>query len=386
MEITGSLQIKNNTYYSVIRVPDENGVLRQKWKTTGISSKGKTRREEQRNLLNANKELEKLILKYETQSLVYSNGLFVDWINDWLERKKENVRLDTWESYKLNTDSHIIPYFAHLNLKGVDVTARHIQRYIDSKYKSGLSAKSIQKHMVILRGTMLEALKFSMIPFNPCDRVTLPKLKKFSGKAYTVKQANTLISVLKNEPIFPAVMLGLFLGLRRSEVLGLRWKDVDFKEDLVHIRNTVVRSLTLIELEETKSRASKRDLILMPKLKEYLKQLKLEQTKNRLLFGQEYYVNDHVCTQINGKPFSPAYLTHKFSSLLEANGLPHIRFHDLRHTAGSILLNNGKSLEHIKEYLGHEQLSTTDIYTHLDTENKKGSADVIDKILQTEGC
>lgn len=387
MTVTGSLHEKHGTYYAVIRIPDEFGILRQKWINTGYKVAGKNQREAKRNRSNAEKALQKVILEYETKATAQSDAMFLTWMDEWMERKKSTIRLNSWEAYQYYIEKHIRPYFEPARLKIADVTPRHIQRYIDKKYKDGQSAKSIQKHLVVIHGVMKEALRFNVIPFNPCDRVTLPKLERHEGKAYTAEQATALLNVLEEEPVKPAILLGLFLGLRRSEVLGLRWRDVDFDENVVKIRNTVVKTKTLIEHEATKSKASKRDLALMPTLKTYLQQLQAEQERRRQLMGSAYQAGDRICVWQDGRPLSPDYLTNRFSAILKKNSLPHIRFHELRHTAGSLLLEQGLSPKQIQEYLGHEKITTTlDIYTHLSAESKREAANVLDSLLSKPSC
>ena len=189
--------------------------------------------------------------------------------------------------------------------------------------------------------------------------------------------------MIDKEPLKPAIILGMFYGLRRSEVLGLRWRDIDFHKNTIQIRNTVVKMKTVIEKEQTKSRSSKRILYIIPDTRDYFISLKEEQQKNQELFGNSYIENDHVCTWPDGRSFYPDYISQKFSKILKANDLPHIRFHELRHTAGSLLLEQGLSAKQIQEYLGHEQISTTlDIYGHLSLEGKQEASRVMSGLLQ----
>lgn len=117
----------------------------------------------------------------------------------------------------------------------------------------------------------------------------------------------------------------------------------------------------------------------------YLKALKAAQDEHRAkCINYDPDPQGHVCTNSNGKPFSPDYVSHGFSRLLDRHGLPHIRFHELRHTAGSLLLNNGMSVKQIAEYLGHEKVSTTlDIYAHIDFEGKRATAQAMGNIFKT---
>lgn len=176
--------------------------------------------------------------------------------------------------------------------------------------------------------------------------------------------------------------LGLFLGLRRSEVVGLRWKDVDLENGIVHIRNTVVKFKEISELEKTKSRASRRDLYMPNALKSYLQTIWDRQEEDRKLTGRSYSDSEHICQWPDGTAFHPDYVSRRFQKVLECNHLPKIRFHDLRHTTGSLLVNQGHTIKQVQEFLGHEKASTTlDIYTHISLEGKRNTAQVLDELL-----
>ena len=151
---------------------------------------------------------------------------------------------------------------------------------------------------------------------------------------------------------------------------------------IVHIRNTVVRFATTSEQEKTKSKASKRDLFMPNALKEFLQTVWDRQEEERKLVGRAYSDTEHICQWADGTVFEPSYVSHRFAKLLKKNDLPHIRFHDLRHTAGSMLVNQGHTIKQVQEFLGHEKASTTlDIYTHVSMEGKKDTADVLDLLL-----
>ena len=308
--------------------------------------------------------------------------LFIDWIDTWLEQKKNEVRQNTYEGYKLYFDVHIKPYFEKLDVSLKDLSPQHIQDYYNLKSKT-LSASSIKKHHAVIHGALQDALRKNMILFDPSERVTRPKQKeRFIGKAYTAQQANVLLATIKGLTIEPAVILGLFYGLRRSEVLGLRWRDMDFDKGTITIQNTVVKMVTLSEQEKTKSRASHRTMYIIPETKPYFLSLKEQHIHNRETFGSEYHESDHICVWNDGRLISTDYVTGTFRKLLEKNKLPVIRFHDLRHTAGSLLLEKGLSVKQIQEYLGHEKASTTlDIYGHLSVEGKKEAANTLNGLL-----
>ncbi|NLB37293.1 MAG: site-specific integrase [Clostridiales bacterium] len=305
-----------------------------------------------------------------------------------MEQKKLEFRLNTWEGYQIYLKKHIRPFFQQLNLSLSKVHAQHIQGYFNLKAKEGQSLSTLKKHYAVIRGALQEAVKKRILPLNPADGVTLPKQQgqnKFKGAAYMAEQAQTLLYAIRDDVLYPAVFLGLCYGLRRSEVLGLRWKDIDFKAEELHVKNTVTRMKTHIEHEATKSAASRRTLKLIPSTIKYLQQLHKEQLERRLLLGDSYTVTDHICVWADGKPLSPDYVSQHFKKFLQKHNLPLIRFHDLRHTAGSLLISQGMNIKQVQEFLGHEKSSTTlDIYAHIDMQAKKETADAMGEVLKLE--
>ena len=386
MNITGSLQNRNGIYYMMVRIPMDDGTYTQKAKTTKIKVAGKNQRESRRNKMEA----EKMLARW-TDELSKNVGLanqkpLIAAMDEWLERKKRSLRQDSYEAYACNYNHHIKPYFEPKKLRLCDVTPRIIQRYVDDKEMSGQSPNSVKKHLVILNGVFNEAIKLGELSVNPCAKITPSRCEKYTGTAYNAEEARKLLTEIQGDPVEPAVYLGLYLGLRRSEVAGLRWMDVDFENDTVHIRNTIVRFSTVSEQEKTKSKASKRDLFLPSGLKNYLLKLREKQKENHDFLGLVFSDESHVCQWQDGQPYKPDYISIRFRKILEQCGLPRIRFHDLRHTAGSLLINHGQSVKQVQEFLGHEQISTTlDIYTHLTKERRKDTADAIDAMLSTAG-
>jgi len=159
MNVTGNLQIKSGTYYAVVRVPDESGKAKQKWISTGIKVEGKNQKEKNRNKRNAEMFLVQKISDYEIEATVHSDKLFPSWLDEWLEWKKPNISQSTYELYALYIHAHIRPFFEPMNLKITEVMPQHISKYIETKYSEGRSAKSIRKHMVLIRGVFDKALK-----------------------------------------------------------------------------------------------------------------------------------------------------------------------------------------------------------------------------------
>ena len=183
------------------------------------------------------------------------------------------------------------------------------------------------------------------------------------------------------------VLLTAFYGLRRSEVIGLKWSAFDFNHNCFSIRHTVTTcnvkgERVTIKKDKAKNKSSLRTYPLIPFLKERLLEAKKQQEENRKLCGRAYnkeYLG-YVCVDVIGNLIKPNYVSSTFGKLLAKNNLRHIRFHDLRHTCASLLLANGVPMEQVKEWLGHSEISTTvDIYGHLQYATKKQSAAAIEQ-------
>lgn len=365
MKVTGSVQIKRGIYQLMARVTAPDGTVCQKMKSTGIRVDAPGVREQKANKRAAEWMLVTYLeeLSRDTPS---STIQFLTKLEQWLEKKRNSIRQDTYESYMSNYIVHIKPYFAPKLYGLTDISPRVLSEYTDAKLAEGLSAASIRKHLVLINGMFRDAVKYGEALSNPCTGIRVKDNRPaFTGKAYTPEIAKKLLSVVSGDLIEPAVYLGLYLGLRRSEVAGLRWKDVDFEKRVVHIRNTVVRFSSLSEEEKTKNPTSRRDLYLPDGLRDYLEGLPHDDP------------DGHVCS------CKPDYISRRFHKVLERSGLPLVRFHDLRHTAGSMLINNGSTILQVQNFLGHKKASTTlDIYSHIYLEGKKKTAETIDSLLR----
>ena len=360
--MTGSLQIKKEKYYVVYR--DEDG--KQHWVPTGISSKGNNKRKAQQRLreIMADAELGK--------TMATGSILFTEWIKRWMEQKKNDVRENTYECYLLYLNKHILPYFEPKKLTLSKLTAQHLQGYFNTKFKEGQSANSLRKHNAIINGALLEAYKKDIIPNNPADKLTLPKKKKYRGNSYTMAEVKKLLAAVPEEDGFrPVIILGLFYGLRRSEILGLTWNDFDFASRNIHVQNTVTKMTSLHQSNQTKSESSNRILCMVPGTESYFEKLMEQQKQLYKRIGLPFTLHVPVCAWPDGRPFHPEYISHQFKKILVKNDLPIIRFHDLRHTAGSLLLADGVDIKTIQKFLGHSQASTT-VNTYLHGINQGG--------------
>ena len=374
--MTGSLQAKNNKYYAVLNFKDKNGKRKQKWIFLDMEVKNNKRKAEQ--------ALKNLIVEYEKTKIIISNKQkFTDFMEEWLKTIRSTIKSTTYDGYCINFNKHIKPYFNQLNITLDSLTPMHIQNYYNTMLEEGLSAKTIHKHHANIHKALDHALKMNIIAYNPADRVTLPKTKRFIGKFLNEEQLKQLLQLFKGNEIESCVYLTVNYGFRRSEVLGLKWDAVDFDSNTISVRHTAVskKGGTLYD-DTTKTASSMRTLPLTENVKSYLIQLRKHQQEMKLLMGNCYIDNDYVCKFDNGKPFRPDYVSHKFKVTLEKSDLPVVRFHDLRHSSASFLLVAGFNLKEIQEWLGHNDISTTgNIYSHLQFSSKVGMANRINEFL-----
>lgn len=374
--MTGSLQIKNGRFHIVLNIIDENGKRKPKWIATGLEIRGNKRK--------ADEMLKETIAQYEEKKIVIGKKtLFSDFMLNWLENCKHILKQNTYDNYSVVINAHIVPYFRELNINLQELEPQHLQRYYNLKLDSGLSPNTVSKHHANIHKALDWALSQNMIVYNPADRVQLPKKQRFVGHYFDDCQLKELFIISKDTPIESVVYLTAHLGLRRSEVLGLKWDVVDFTNKTITIKRTAVQTSSETLYSDTvKTSSSLRTLPLTPSLSSYLTELKKHHRKMKKVFGEEYDDNDFICKWDDGKPLKPDYVSRKFNSILKGSKLPVIRFHDLRHSAASLLFELGFSLKEVQEWLGHADISTTsNIYLHLQYKSKVTMAEKLSNRL-----
>ena len=253
--MTGSLQVKYGKYYIVLNTY-ENSKRRQKWIPTNLPEKGNKRRAEQL--------LREAIQKAELSAgVVTVDTTLADYVRFWLTVAKRRVDEVTFQGYETLANSHILPYFDRTGLKLQAVTCADLQAYLDEKAQhgrkdgsGGLSPSSLRKHKNILYQTLTEAVKRELLPANPCQFVELPPQQPYESTYYTAAQLQTLFAAMAEDPMLALVQITALYGLRRSELLGLKWDSIDFENGTVTIKHTVSK-VTHVELT-----AAAKDLVL----------------------------------------------------------------------------------------------------------------------------
>lgn len=395
-EVTGSLQAKKGMYYAVLYLEDDKtGKKKHKWVSTGIPVAGNNKRV-------ANRELQAIINQYRVREPAKAEAIpdgpqspyFADYLYTHLDELKDSVDEITLQGYKSYVDLHIAPFFSNLKIRVHEVSFTHIDDYVKLKSdnaepKKNLSTSSLRKHMVVIKGALMRGLKDnyrSMQEPLPTDFVKLPKTdSRYTGGFYTLEQVQELMRVVKGESIEPAIYIAVCFGLRRSEICGLKWDAIDFKQDTLIVKRTKVKVTETVEKERTKNTSSKRTLPLSQESKQFFLDLHNKQQEQKKFFGDQYQDTDYVCRWPDGRPLEPDYITHRFRKVLENNGLQIINLHALRHTTASLLLKMDFSIKDIGDFLGHSNYNTTaNIYAHLDQGRKKTMSNSLSKSIQFE--
>ena len=195
----------------------------------------------------------------------------------WLEKKKNKVEITTWNGYYNTVINHFIPYFKALNLTIKEVKPKHIVDYYDFDFfngrcnkKGGISFASLKKHGVLLRSILNQAFLEEIIPKNPAFKIPLPKKENVENKRafLNAAQANELLKIFEGHRLQPIIYTTLYYGLRRGEVIGLKWDAVDFKNDKFKINHTIVQTSIIVAKDKAKTATSMREYQLLPKIKQ----------------------------------------------------------------------------------------------------------------------
>lgn len=405
--VSGHVAEKKGYLYWVLNLVDENGKRRPKWIPTHKKAKGN--KTWANNMLpTIRKEwTEKLCQEaMASQEPASPSGPspaeipFVDFLYQWLEYKYKfatgrvidgkPIELSTYSGYEQQLNNPVAPYFREHPVALCDLTKKDIVAFYEKELER-VKPSTVKHYHALIHSALNYAVDQNLIPSNPSDRIIISKQEAFKGDYYLDSEVLDLLEVIKGHKIELVVLLTAFYGLRRSEVIGLKWSAFDFNHNCVSIRHTVTtcsikgEQLT-IKKDKAKNKSSLRTYPLIPFLKERLLEAKKQQEENRKLCGRSYnkeYLG-YVCVDVIGNLIKPNYVSSTFGKLLAKNNLRHIRFHDLRHTCASLLLANGVPMEQVKEWLGHSEISTTvDIYGHLQYATKQQSAAAIEQDIVT---
>ena len=387
-----SVQSKKGRLYAVMQVK-KDGTTKPVWRALGLS--------EGANKTKVNKAFREVVAQYEQEfweeqergGRPPADIPVYDYLVSYLKRVEPELQKNTIVSYRSMTNGKIRRYFQRRpQLTVGNLKPQDIQDFYQSLFADGVVANTVIHYHALLRRAFQQAFKEERIDANPFDRVGRPKKNKFHGENYTQEELLTLVHLARGDVIYPAILLAGAMGLRRSEALGVRWSRIDWEKRTVLLDTKIVEyrengKKKVEPVEEMKNKSSRRTLPLPDPVVEMLQVQKEHREVYRKMFQGGYNAQylDYVCVNQLGELLRPSYVTDHFRELLEKYGLRHIRFHDLRHTFASLLINQDVPLINVSNFLGHSDLSTTaNIYAHLDKASKQASAAVISDILQGE--
>ena len=383
----GSLQIKKGRYYYVTYL-NNDGAKKQVWFALGLKAS------EKKSLVFAKKKALEMQLnaKYPSATKKATKKiLFCKFLDVWLNNKQKSIRQSSYLSYTNNLNV-LKRFFESNGLFLGEVCHFDINNFLESRKKCGDKKVTIVRYCILLNNIFNFAIKQNLLFYNPMARVEIPKTENFEAKFLDKTQLRRILQILDIDDPFsikaPITLLVAY-GLRRSEVVGLRWSAIDFKNKQILINHSVVEvrapgSPALVISDNLKTQSSHRCLPLLPKIETMLLNLKAQINANKKFWGKQYCTRflDYVCVTKKGKLVRPSTLTKKFKLFLQANKLPCIRLHDLRHSCASLLVNNGVDIKNIQSWLGHASFATTaNIYSHLSFVNKISGANILESSI-----
>lgn len=325
-----------------------------------------------------------------------SNITVQAFLRQWLETHKSNIASTTLDGYNINIEKHIIPYLGKVKLK--NLTAMQIQRLYKeleesgrADGKGGLSPTSVLYVHRVFRMALAAAKRMKVIRSNPIENVVAPRKTKqqMDEKTglLTEEGIANLLAAFRGDRLELPIVLAAAMGLRRGEILGLKWDKIDFEKSEMHIHRALTYTKkTGLKMGEPKSHEGYRTLAIPPEIKKLLQRHKKRQNSDKEFFGGEYhnrkpFENLVVCKD-NGQPYVPGSFSNTVMRAIKTKGLPETSLHPLRHSYATLLLKYGVDIKIVSSILGHSRTSfTQDTYQHTLDEMKQGAAKKISKRL-----
>ncbi len=327
----------------------------------------------------AEKAMRDFISEIENQTFTKDSKITVkDFMHQWLELYVKNQLSPTTVLHYIDqTEKYIIPQFGDMylqQLKNID-----IQKWVFSLQKESpltgkpLSPKTIKNIVLNLSAAMKKAVMLELIPKNPCDNITMPKLVRFQPDIYSMEEVEHMLNCAKDTNMYLPLMIEICIGLRRGELLALKWKHIDFENGYLSVEENLVTVDNKRITKSPKTKSGKRTIQIPKTLIDLLKDTKSARNAKD---------SDYIICQEDGSPYKSDSFSLKFRRFLKAHDLKHIRFHDLRHINATIMLSLGISPKVAQERLGHSSYQITmDVYSHVLKKVEKEAADKLNAAL-----
>lgn len=317
------------------------------------------------------------------------------WLRHWLENHARlSLGAKTWGTYEYLIRDHLIPEVGRIplqKLRASDLQALYSRKYRNGRLdgRGGLSSRTVHIMNQIMRDALDQARKENLVARNVTEAVSLPKLEYREMQTLRREEVQSFLAAARGHRHFAAFLLELTTGLRRGELLALRWRDVDLENGLLHVRRILHRvrtpegpAKTALVFGEPKTANSRRTIPLAEEVVRELRAHKARQNEEKLRLGPAYEDNDLVFATPLGKPVDPDNFGKQYKHLLAKARLPGVRFHDLRHTVATLLLEAGEHPKVVQELLGHARINITlDLYTHARPELKRRAVERLSDML-----
>ena len=335
----------------------------------------------------ADQALRRFITELERGEYIEDNNITVsDWLQKWLEVYiVPTVSPTTLVGYKGMIRRYIDPLIGHLQVQELNALAVQIwvnKLKVSPSTGEPLTAGTIKHTYHVLRGAMDKAVQAGLIHRSPCSGIQLPKGEKKKPVIYDETQIQQLLDFARGTEMELIIDLELCMGMRRGELLGLQWQDVNWDKKQIHIvrSRVAVDGKSVVKQPKTESGTRTLDVpeILMKKLKAY----KVKCMEQKIRVGRRLLEEDFIIVHPDGKPIYPEYVSQMFTKLQKRAGLPKCRFHDLRHLCASIMVKQGVEVKVAQERLGHKDITTTmNIYAHVLPGSAREAAEKIGQLV-----
>ena len=317
-----------------------------------------------------------------TQTGKYTVG---QWMDEWFEAyAKVKVRPSSHQTYKGYIENHIKPNIGDIPIEKLTslqlqkfyrqlLTEGRVPRIESEKQPRGLSAKTVRNINQVISSAMDMAVRHKLILSNPTEGCELPKVEHREMKTLPAEQLGAFLRAAKESGVYELYYMDLATGLRRGELLGLKWEDIDLQNGIIHVRRQVARVDGEVKELPLKTKNAYRNISISQDAVAMLTEMEVHRS------------SDYVFPSSTGGPISPDSVNNMLHRVLKRAGLPSIRFHDLRHTFATLALQNGVDIKTVSGMLGHFSAGfTLDTYAHVTTSAQKEAARTMGNVLAVE--
>ncbi len=303
-----------------------------------------------------------------------------DLLSQWLEGYvKTNCSQRTLDGYQAIIDNHLVSALGHHQLK--QLNQQHIQAYY-GKALDKLSSRTVHHQHRVLSQALKYAVRQGYLGRNPCELVDPPSPRGKTMRTLTLSEVTGLLISAEGSYYYPVIYTAVSSGLRQAELLGLRWRDIDIGSCSISVNRTLYKRRGTCQFVEPKTARSRRRVAMTAKLAGFLGEYKLERQRLYYQVGKAMTLDDLVFANHEGGPIDPGVLSHSFARTAERAGLKNVRFHDLRHTFASLMLQRGGKPKVISEALGHASVAfTMDVYSHIIEGMQSEAMALLDEVL-----